>query len=91
MMTPLVYLMTMPSYGHLGIFDPALRNIAPLTFSLTNSPTPRVKVQHIETVCGWMGVGGRGGGLSPVGDHILQVFNSLYLTRFRTGKIARQP
>jgi hypothetical protein len=26
--------------------------------------------------------------LSPVGDHILQEFNTLYLTRFRTYKIA---
>jgi hypothetical protein len=27
--------------------------------------------------------------LSPVGDHILQEFNTQYLTRFRTYKIAR--
>ncbi len=31
------------------------------------------------------------GVLSPVGDHILQVFNTLYLTRFRTYKIATPP
>jgi hypothetical protein len=30
----------------------------------------------------WMG--GGGGLLSTVGDHILQEFNTLYLTRFRT-------
>jgi hypothetical protein len=29
--------------------------------------------------------------LSPVGGHILQEFNTLYLTRFRTYKIARPP
>jgi hypothetical protein len=29
--------------------------------------------------------------LSPVGDNILQEFNTLYLTRFRTFKIARPP
>jgi hypothetical protein len=29
--------------------------------------------------------------LSPAGDHILQEFNTLYLTRFRTYKIARPP
>jgi hypothetical protein len=29
--------------------------------------------------------------LSPVGDHILQEFNTLYLTRFRTYKFARPP
>jgi hypothetical protein len=31
-----------------------------------------------------------GGGFSPVGNHILQEFNTLYMTRFRTYKIARQ-
>jgi hypothetical protein len=29
--------------------------------------------------------------LSPVGDPILQEFNTLYLTRFRTYKISRPP
>jgi hypothetical protein len=29
--------------------------------------------------------------LSPVGDHILQKFNTLYLTRLRTYKISRTP
>ena len=29
--------------------------------------------------------------LSCVGEHILQEFNTLYLTRFRTYKIARPP
>ncbi len=29
--------------------------------------------------------------LSPVGDHILQEFNTLYLTTFKTYKIARPP
>ncbi len=29
--------------------------------------------------------------LSPVGDHILQDFNTLYLTRFKTYKIAKPP
>ena len=28
---------------------------------------------------------------SPVGDHILQEFNTLYLTRYTTYKIARPP
>ncbi len=36
------------------------------------------------------GVGG-GRVLSCVGDHILQEFNTLYLARFRTYKIARPP
>ncbi len=35
-------------------------------------------------------IAGRGWGLlNPVGDHILVKFNTLYLTRFRTYKIAR--
>jgi hypothetical protein len=37
-------------------------------------------------------VAGRGWGvLSCVGDHLLQEFNTLYLTRFRTYKIALSP
>jgi hypothetical protein len=44
-------------------------------------------VQYIQTVSGREGVGV----LSPVRDHILQEFNTLYLTRFRTYKIARPP
>ncbi len=51
---------------------------------LSTPPLPCVKVQHIQTVCGWEV-------LSPVGDHILQEFNTLYLIRFRTYKIARPP
>ncbi len=38
-------------------------------------------------MCGWEGVGV----LSPVGDHILQDFKILFLTRFKTYKIARPP
>ncbi len=41
----------------------------------------------VHTVCGWEGVRM----LSPVGDHILQEFNTLYVTRFRTYRIARPP
>jgi hypothetical protein len=47
---------------------------------------PCVKVQYIQKV-----IGCEGGVLSPVGDHILQELNALYLTRFRTYKIARPP
>jgi hypothetical protein len=44
----------------------------------------------VYTDCLWLG--GRGGGvLSCVADHILQEFNTLFLTRFRTYKIAVQP
>jgi hypothetical protein len=39
---------------------------------------------------GWERMGG-GGVLNHVGDHILQEFNILYLTRLRTYRIARPP
>jgi len=62
--------------SHVAIFDPALRTIASLTFSLVHfthpSPLPKIKVQYsIYRQC----VAGRGGVvLSCVGDHILQEF-----------------
>ncbi len=46
-------------------------------------------VQFIQTV--WGLEGGGGGVLCCVGDHILQEFNTLFLTRFRTYKIALPP
>ncbi len=53
-------------------------------------PPPHSKSQSkVQTVCVWEGVGG--GALSCVGDRILQEFNTLYLTRFRTYKIALPP
>ncbi len=59
--------------SHDGIFDPPLWAVAPLTFSL-------VKLSPLA---------GRGWGvLCPVGDHILQEFNTLILTRLRTFKMA---
>jgi hypothetical protein len=51
------------------------------------SPFPKDKVQYIQTVSGWEGVVV----LSCVGDHILQEFNTMFLTRFRTHKIALPP
>ncbi len=75
------------SYSFVFFFDPALWIFAPLTFSLVHLSPPRcVKVQYIQTLCGWEGVGLLVA--SCVGDHILQEFNTLYLTRFRTYKIA---
>jgi hypothetical protein len=64
----------------------------PSTFSLTFSPPSQSKhtlVQYIQKLCG-CGVGG-GGVLRCVVDHILQEFNTLFLTRFRTYKIATPP
>ncbi len=72
------------------VFSTQLCELLPLSSSLWfNSPPPFslpcVKVQNIQRVCGWEGLGV----LSPVGGHILQEFNTLYLTRFRTYKIAK--
>jgi hypothetical protein len=73
-------------------FRPSFVNCCPsnLLSGLTLPPSPSlfhcIIVEYIQTVC----VAVRGlGVLSPVGDHILQEFNTLYLTRFRTFKIAR--
>jgi hypothetical protein len=68
---------------------PALSTIAHLTFSLVHPPPlPKVQVQYMRTVCGWkVGVGV----LSCVGDHILQEFNSLFLTDSEPTKLFYQP
>jgi hypothetical protein len=77
------------------VFRPRfLKYIAPLTFLSGSTPTPlppipKVKVQYIQTVCGWEGTGGEV--LSCVGDYILQEFNTQFLTRFRTYKFATPP
>ncbi len=59
------------------------------TFSLVQlphpSPLPKVKVQYTDSL--WLGWGGEV--LSCVRDHILQEFNILFLTRFKTYKISR--
>jgi hypothetical protein len=60
----------------------------PSTFSLT-SPPFKVNLQY--TVTDNVGWGGEGGVLSCVVDHILQEFNTIFLTRFRTYKIATPP
>jgi hypothetical protein len=53
-------------------------------------PFPKLNVQYIQTVC--VAVGGGGWGMSNcVVDHILQEFHTLFLTRFRTYKIASPP
>ncbi len=73
----------------LVFFDPALWTIAPLTFS---PPLPLFPSQNtIYTDCVWLGGGGGGGVWSCVGDHILQEFNPLFHTRFRTYNIALPP
>ncbi len=68
-------------------FDPALWTIAPLTFSLIHlPPSPFPVSKYMYTVYRQCVSGRRWGVLSCVGDHFRQV---LYLTRFRTYKIAR--
>ncbi len=50
-------------------------------------PPPKVKVQYIQTVCVWEGVGG----VQLCWRPYLHELNTLYLTRFRTYKIALPP
>jgi hypothetical protein len=60
---------------------------------LVFSPPPPPPTQSQSSVCTdsvWLGGGGVGM-LNCVGDHILQEFNTLYLTRYRTYKIALPP
>ncbi len=70
-------------------FRPSFVNYCPSNL-LYGSPTPPPslrQIPYIQTVSGWEGKGM----LSPVGDHILQEFNTLYLTRFRTTKLLDHP
>jgi hypothetical protein len=65
------------------VFIKVYRLLVMLEFSTQLSPLPCIFRQCVA---------GRGVGvLSSVGDHILQEFKTLYLTRFRTYKIARPP
>ncbi len=78
-------------------FRNSFMNYCPTNF-LSCSPPPSLppsqsQVQYVLCTqlyrqCGCMGGGGV---LSCVGDHILQKCNTLYLTRFRTYKIALPP
>jgi hypothetical protein len=74
-------------------FRPSFVNYCPSNL-LSGSPpsfTPSSLCQStVYTDSMWLG-GGGWGALSCVGDHILQEFNTLYLTRFRTCKIALPP
>jgi hypothetical protein len=72
-------------WRHFSIFDPTLSTVAPLTYFLVQLPPFPVSKYSIYRHCVVGGV------LSPVGDHILQEFKTLYLTRFRTYKIAKPP
>jgi hypothetical protein len=87
------------------IFDPACELLPPwtkelctcvllplyCTFSLTSSPLPPFLIYSICRQCVIVGGGGAGGMLNCAVDHILQEFYTLFLTRFRTYKIATPP
>jgi hypothetical protein len=68
------------------VFSAQPCELLPLKPSLwfTSSTPPSLPKVKVQIVCGWEGVGV----LSYVGDHILQKFNTLFLTRFRNYKIA---
>ncbi len=70
-------------HSHVGIFSTQL---CELPFSLDHPPPPPAP-QFIHSV--WLGRDG--GVLSCFEDHILQEFNTLFLTRFRTYKIVSPP
>ncbi len=75
-------------------FQPSFVNCCPSNlFSLVQlSPPPPCSLcqstLYIQTVYGWEKVWGV---LNPGWNNILKEFNTLYLTRFRTYKIARPP
>jgi hypothetical protein len=80
--------------SHAGIFDPALLTIAPPMFSLVHLPIPlppSLCQSTVYTDSVWLGGGEGLRVLGPVGDHILQEFNTLYLASFRTYKTVRPP
>jgi hypothetical protein len=81
------FLLMCNTVSHIGIFDPSCL-LLPLYLFSDLPPLPKVNVQYIQTVCG---CGGWEGVLGCVVDHILQEFNTLFLTRFRTYKIATPP
>jgi hypothetical protein len=57
------------------------------SFELFTPPPPPYPVSKYNKVCDWEGMGG----IESCGGNILQEFNTLYLTRFRTYKTARPP
>ncbi len=65
------------------VFSIPLVNCCPSTFSLTSPATPPFPKETYITYRQCVAVGG-GGVLSCVVGHILQKFNTLFLTRFRT-------
>jgi hypothetical protein len=83
------------------LVDPTLVTISPLILSFVHPPPPPSQSQSTEMykqcVAGTrtFGLGGDGGGgggfFCYIGDQNMQEFNTLYLTRIRTYKIALPP
>jgi hypothetical protein len=74
------------------VFLTQLCELLPLLLSLWFTSSPPSQNQSTCTLLTdsvWLR--GGGGVLSCVGDHILQEFNTLFLTRCRTYKIATPP
>jgi hypothetical protein len=71
--------------SHIGIFDPSCELLPFYLLSDLPQPPllPKVNAQYLYADSVWLW----GGGVSCcVVDHILQEFNTLFLTRFRTYK-----
>ncbi len=88
-----IYRLEIAIISHISISNPALWSVlypvAPLPFSLVTSPPPLTLLSKYSMYKHRQCVAGRGWEvLSRVGDHILQVVFTLYLTKFRTYKIA---
>ncbi len=70
-------------------FLPSFVNYCPSNLlSGSPPPFPKSKYKIYRKECGWEGVGRC---WIVLGDHILREFNTLFLTRFRTYKIAYHP
>ncbi len=82
-----VYRLHGDTVSRVGIFDFSCELLPLYLLSYLPIPLPLPKVN----VCRHCVAVGGGGVLSCVVDHILQEFNTLFLTRFKTYKIATPP
>jgi hypothetical protein len=71
-------------------FRPSFVNYCPSNF-LSGSPPPPPSLCQSTIYTDRVWLGGDGGVLRCVGDHILQEFNTLWLTTFRTEEISYHP
>ncbi len=73
------------------VFSTQLCELCPFYNLLSGSPPPHPQPKKSRVFTDSVWLGGVVGVLSCVGDHILQEVNTLFLTRFRTYKIATPP